>query len=115
MWTKGRQGFSSEMVDACNAASHRPYRRHAKGGASDDLPVNGATVTAAMFVALDQNIVGAHLLSFSLCSCAVCIHSPPHGPGLTNPDTYYEKFRKFGDIVFVTVCLNNGILMKVGS
>eukprot|EP00752_Nemacystus_decipiens_P004462 g4075.t1 len=42
----------------------------------------------------------------------VCIHSPPRAPGLSDPDTYYQKFRAHGEIAFITICLSNGILLK---
>lgn len=50
---------------------------------------------------------------------AVCIHSPPRAAGgqssedMYDPDTYYRKFAVYGEIVFITVCLKNGNLMKV--
>lgn len=51
---------------------------------------------------------------------AVCIHSPPRAAGggdeqadMYDPDTYHRKFAQYGEIVFVTVCLANGALMKV--
>lgn len=44
----------------------------------------------------------------------VCIHSPPRAPGLSDPETYYEKFRAHGEIAFITICLQNGILLRVG-
>ncbi|CBJ28310.1 conserved unknown protein [Ectocarpus siliculosus] len=43
---------------------------------------------------------------------SVCIHSPPRAPGLSDPDTYYEKFRVHGEIAFITICLRNGTLLK---
>ncbi|CAM9754098.1 unnamed protein product [Scytosiphon promiscuus] len=43
---------------------------------------------------------------------SVCIHSPPRAPGLSDPDTYYEKFRAHGEIAFITICLQNGILLR---
>ncbi len=43
----------------------------------------------------------------------VCVHSPPRVPALSDPDTYYEKFSKHGEIVFITICLRNGALLKV--
>jgi hypothetical protein len=54
-----------------------------------------------------------------VCLCAavadytVCIELPP--PQWTDPDAYYERFKQYGDIVFITVCLNNGALMQVRS
>ncbi|CAM9142103.1 unnamed protein product [Hapterophycus canaliculatus] len=42
----------------------------------------------------------------------VCIHSPPRAPGLSDPDTYHEKFRCHGEIAFITICLQNGTLLK---
>jgi len=50
---------------------------------------------------------------------AVCVHSPPRAAGgqsdvdMYDPDTYYRKFEVYGEIVFITVCLKNGNLMKV--
>ncbi|CAM9629055.1 unnamed protein product [Scytosiphon promiscuus] len=49
---------------------------------------------------------------------SVCIHSPPRAAGgeegtdMYDPDTYHRKFEKYGEIVFITVCLANGNLMK---
>lgn len=43
----------------------------------------------------------------------VCIHSPPRAPGLSDPDTYHQKFSTHGEIAFITICLSNGILLKV--
>ncbi|CAM9883738.1 unnamed protein product, partial [Ectocarpus fasciculatus] len=43
---------------------------------------------------------------------SVCIHSPPRAPGLSDPDTYHEKFRVHGEIAFITICLRNGTLLK---
>eukprot|EP00611_Tribonema_gayanum_P002873 TRINITY_DN121_c1_g1_i4.p1 TRINITY_DN121_c1_g1~~TRINITY_DN121_c1_g1_i4.p1 ORF type:complete len:1018 (-),score=374.78 TRINITY_DN121_c1_g1_i4:750-3803(-) len=40
----------------------------------------------------------------------VCIEHPP--PHVIDPDVYYEHFKKYGDIVFITVCLDNGALME---
>ncbi len=52
----------------------------------------------------------------------VCVHSPPRAAGhgeseadLYDPDTYYRKFGVYGEIVFITVSLKNGNLMKVGA
>lgn len=53
--------------------------------------------------------------------CAVCIHSPPRAPGddeevdMYDPDTYHRKFEQYGEIVFITICLANGALMKVND
>ena len=52
----------------------------------------------------------------------VCIHSPPRAAGgsddsgvdLYDPETYRRKFEVYGEIVFITVVLKNGSLMKVG-
>lgn len=50
---------------------------------------------------------------------AVCIHSPPRAAGgqsitdMYDPDTYHQKFAQYGEIVFITICLQNGNLMKV--
>lgn len=50
---------------------------------------------------------------FSVCPAAeVCIHDLPRAPGLTNPDTYRDKFEKYGEIVFIAICLKNGKLLK---
>lgn len=49
----------------------------------------------------------------------MCIHSPPRAAGgqssadMYDPDTYYRKFEVYGEIVFITICLKNGNLMKV--
>ncbi|CAM9490348.1 unnamed protein product [Pylaiella littoralis] len=43
---------------------------------------------------------------------SVCIHSPPRAPGLSDPDTYRDKFCVHGEIVFITICLDNGSLLK---
>ncbi len=41
---------------------------------------------------------------------SVCIHSPPSN--FIDPDRYYRQYSKYGEIVFVTVVLNNGKLLK---
>mmetsp|Transcript_5867 Transcript_5867/g.8808 ORF Transcript_5867/g.8808 Transcript_5867/m.8808 type:complete len:978 (+) Transcript_5867:167-3100(+) len=41
---------------------------------------------------------------------SVCITNPPEN--IVDPDVYYDHFSDYGDIVFITVCLNNGIVMK---
>lgn len=51
----------------------------------------------------------------TIAIATVCIHSPPGAPGMTDPDTYYEQFKKHGEIVFITICLRNGNLMKVSG
>eukprot|EP00752_Nemacystus_decipiens_P002303 g2179.t1 len=49
---------------------------------------------------------------------SVCIHNPPRAAGgqtsadMYDPDTYYQKFAVYGEIVFITICLKNGNLVK---
>jgi hypothetical protein len=40
----------------------------------------------------------------------VCVQHPPEG--LSSPDEYFYHFQKWGEIVFVTVALNNGELLS---
>ncbi|CAM9375034.1 unnamed protein product, partial [Chrysoparadoxa australica] len=40
----------------------------------------------------------------------VCIHNPP--AIVRDPDAYHVRFKKYGDIAFVTIALNNGELLK---
>ncbi len=41
---------------------------------------------------------------------SVCVHNPPSN--FIDPDRYYRHYSKYGEIVFVTVVLNNGELLK---
>jgi hypothetical protein len=41
----------------------------------------------------------------------VCIHRPPKQ--ITDPNVYHDLFKEYGEIVFVTICLDNGALLKV--
>lgn len=41
---------------------------------------------------------------------AVVVNNPP--PFVKDPDEYFNFFKKFGDIAFITTCLNNGLLLK---
>eukprot|EP01084_Bolivina_argentea_P254662 428171_1 len=41
---------------------------------------------------------------------SICVHNPPFD--FIDPDSYHRQYSKYGDIVFVTVILNNGELLK---
>jgi hypothetical protein len=64
-----------------------------------------------------RNCSYVHICVLYVCLCiayadySVCIHRPPKH--ITDPNVYHDLFKEYGEIVFITICLDNGALLKV--
>lgn len=61
----------------------------------------------------EKSVVAADAGQQTTSDYTCVIRNPPSD--VTDPTAYYDHFKKFGDIVFVTVCLRNGELLQALS